>query len=151
MEFERTIWIKRPPVDVFVFLRDKDLFPQEEGSAVLALEKITPGPAAVGTRYREVVRMLPFYNGEILSELTRFKPPTYLEEDFSGAGMEGWIGYEFRAEDGGTRLIQREWLRYRGLLYLFEPLIARMLLKKIEERLVGIKQVLEGGLQVGEL
>ncbi len=64
MNFELSIVIKRPPTAVFDFLRDKDKFQQPAGSPVLALEQTTPGPAAVGTRYREVVQMLPFIRGE---------------------------------------------------------------------------------------
>jgi hypothetical protein len=66
--FELSIPINRSPADVFVFLRDKDKYPQEEGSPVLVLEKTTPGPTGVGTCYREVVQMLPFYRGEILPQ-----------------------------------------------------------------------------------
>ena len=69
--------INRRPADVFAFLRDKDKYPQEEGSPVLVLDKTTPGPPCVGTCYREVVQMLPFYRGEILSEITCFEPNEY--------------------------------------------------------------------------
>jgi hypothetical protein len=143
--FEASVTVQRSPADVFGFLRDKDKYPQEEGSPVLVLEKTTPGPAAVGTRYREVVQMLPFYRGEILSEITRFEPGAFLEEDFRGAGMEGHLAYEFRPEGEGTRLIQRETLHYRGPLRVMEPVIRRMLYRRLKERLEEIKRVMEGG------
>jgi len=85
MYFELSILIHRLPADVFAFLRDKDKYPQEADSPVLLLEKTTPGFPGVGTCYREVVQMLPFYKAEILSEITRFEPNEYLEEDFKGA------------------------------------------------------------------
>jgi len=138
-------------MDVFGFLRDKDKYPQEPGSPVLVLEQTTPGDPGVGTRYREVVQMLPWKTGEILSEITRYEPPTYLGEDFHGAGMVGHLDYEFRAEGEGTRLIQREFIRFQGILRLFEPAIRPILLRKIEERLRGIKADLEGGWEVGPL
>ena len=47
MYFELSITINRSPSDVFAFLRDKDKYPQEDGSPVLILEKITPGPRAL--------------------------------------------------------------------------------------------------------
>ena len=87
--FELSIRIERPTADVFAFLRDKDLYPQEPGSPVLALEKTTAGPTAVGTRYREVVQMLPFVRGEILSEITCYEPPRRLQERFWGAANAG--------------------------------------------------------------
>lgn len=145
MEFELSIFIKRPPADVYVFLRDKDTHPQEEGSPVLVLEKTTPGPVQVGTGYREVVQMLPFYRGEILSEITRIEPNEWLEENFRGAGMEGHLSYQFLAEDGGTRLIQRESLHCRGPLRLFQSAVRLALDGRLRERLNDIKAVLEGG------
>ena len=151
MKFERSITIGRPPSDVFVFLRDKDKYPQEPDSPVLILEKTTPGDPGVGTKYREVVQMLPFVRGEIFSEITRYEPPNYLEEDFNGAGMQGHLAYEFRAEADGTLLIQRETIRFLGFLALFEPVIRMMLLRKIEERLRGIKDELEAGWEVEAL
>jgi uncharacterized protein YndB with AHSA1/START domain len=50
--FELSIYIERPPADVFRFLRDKDKHPQEEGSPVLLLDKTTPGDPGVGSCYR---------------------------------------------------------------------------------------------------
>jgi hypothetical protein len=105
MYFELSIHIERSPAEVFAFLRDKDRFPIEEDSPVLILEKITPGPTGVGTRYREVVQMLPFLRGEIRSVITRYDPDEYLEEDFWGSGMKGHLAYQFLLEGGGTRLV----------------------------------------------
>jgi len=143
MYFERSIWINRPPADVFVFLRDKDQYPQKPGSPVLLLDKTTPDIPEVGTRYREIVQMLPFYKGEILSEITHFEPPTFLEEDFTGPAMYGHLAYEFRVEGSGTRLFQRETLRFWGILALVEPVIRRVFLPQIEARLKAIKRELE--------
>ncbi len=148
MYFELSILINRAPTDVFAFLRDKDKFPQEEGSPVLVLEKTTPGPPGAGTCYREVVQMLPFYRGEILSEITRFEPNELLEEDFRGAGMSGRLAYHFIQEKDGTQLIQRETLQYRGILKLFEPIIRAILFRKLLERLEDIKAILESGYSV---
>ncbi len=145
MYFKLSIWINRPPPDVFAFLRDKDLYPQEPGSPVLVLEKTTPGPPGVGTRYREVVQMLPCYQGEILSEITLYEPNKSLEEDFSGAGMRGHLAYQFLSENEGTKLVQRESLHYQRLLRLFEPLIGLVLERRLHERLADIKNVLEAG------
>ena len=145
MYFELSITINRSPADVFAFLRDKDEYPQEDGSPVLILEKITPGPPGVGTRYREVVQMLPFVRGEIFSEITRFEPGQFLAEDFHGAGMVGHLAYQFLPEGGGTRLIQRETVSWRGLLKLLEPMIRLALSRGLRERLEGIKAILESG------
>jgi hypothetical protein len=143
--FELKILIDRPPADVFVFLRDKDKYPQEEDSPVLLLEQTTSGLAGVGTCYREVVQMLPFYQGEIFSTITRFEPNLYLEEDFRGAWMYGHLAYQFIPEQDGTKLVQRETLHYQGLLRFCEPVIKLLLHRRLRERLEDIKAVLEGG------
>jgi len=150
MKFELSITIDRPPPDVFAFLRDKDQYPQMEGSPVLALDKTTPGPAGVGTRYREVVQMLPFYQGEILSEITHYQPYRVLEEDFQGAGMHGHLAYQFLPMGAGTNLIQRETIHYHGILSIFEPVIRVVLHHRLQERLKDIKTILESGYLVAD-
>jgi hypothetical protein len=148
MNFELSITINRSPSDVFAFFRDKDKYPQMEGSPVLILDKTTPGPPSVGTCYREVVQMLPFYQGEILSEITHFEPNKRLEEDFIGAGMHGHLAYQFLPNSDGTNLIQRETINYHGILKLFEPVIRVVLHRRLQERLKGIKAILESGYMV---
>ncbi|HER08794.1 MAG TPA: hypothetical protein ENO20_07765 [Bacteroides sp.] len=145
MNFELCITINRPPSEVFTFLRDKDKYPQKEGSPVLVLDKTTPGPPGVGTCYREVVQMLPFYRGEILSEITHFLPNRCLEEDFKGAGMHGHLAYHFIPKRDGTNLIQRETIHYHGVLKLFEPVIRIVLFHRLQDRLKDIKAILESG------
>lgn len=148
MYFELSIRIKRPPEDVFGFLRDKDLFPQPAHSPVLALDKTTAGPVGVGTCYLEVVRMLPLVRAEIRSRITRFEPPRFLEEDFAGAAMSGHLAYEFVPEGTETLLIQRETLEPHGPLRLIAGLIERSLDAKLRERLDSIQHVLESGWEV---
>ena len=143
MYFELSITIKRSASDVFGFLRDKDKYPQKEDSPVLLIEKTTPDPPSIGTHYREVVQMLPFFRGEILSVITRFEASKFLEEDFKGAGMKGHLAYQFLPEGNGTRVIQRETIRFRGLLRVFEPLVKLILSRRLRERLEDIKEVLE--------
>jgi len=146
--FELSVRIRRQPADVFRFLRDKDRYPQEPGSPVLALDKITDGEPRVGTRYREIVQMAPFVRGEILSAITRYEPPRFLEEDFEGAGMQGHLAYEFAPDVDGTLLIQRETLEPVGTLTIASPLIRLMLARRLKMRLDGIKRVLEAGWDV---
>jgi len=133
---------------VFAFLCDKDIYPQEPDSPVLILEKTVPGPVGVGTRYREVVQMLPFAKGEIHSEVTRFEPWEFLAESFWGAGMQGHLEYQFLPESDGTRLIQRETVNLTWFLKPFEFFVRRMLYQRLQWRLDGIKAVLESGWQV---
>jgi hypothetical protein len=153
MQFERQILIFCPPEDVFHLLRDKHTYELEPDSPVLALDKTTPGPVNVGTGYREVVRMMPWYTEEILSTITRFEPPQFLEEDFHAGVMHGHLAYEIVPQEGGALLIQREEMHFKSFLGLFEPLLKMFLLPRIENRQKAIKLELESkcsdaGLQV---
>ena len=145
MYFDLSIYIKRPPADVFAFFRDKDKLTQKPDSPVLVLEQTTPGPAGVGTRYREVIRMMPFVRMEILSEVTRFERGERLEELFDQAGMKGYLAYRFVPEDGGTKLIMQEILHMKGLLKVLSPVVKLTLSRRLWKRLEGIKELLEGG------
>jgi hypothetical protein len=143
MEFELTIQIRRQPQVVFEFLANKDRVQQDPRSSVLALERLTPGPTAMGTRFREVVLVLPFLQGEILSEVTRCEAPTVLEEAYAGAGMSGHLSYLFEPVQDGTRLVQRQSLEARGPLKLLHPLIRLLLGCRLHDRLQEIKRLLE--------
>ena len=149
MYFELSVRVRRPPEDVFRFLRDKDRYPQERGSPVLVLEKSTVGETCLGTRYREVVRMAPFVRGEFLSVITRYEPPHFLEEEFEGAGMRGHLAYEFASDSEGTLLIQRETLDVLGPLNVLSPVIRYMLTRQLRKRLDGIRDVLDSGWESG--
>lgn len=149
MHFERQVHIACPPGQVFAFLQEKHAFQQAPGSPVEVIEKLTDGPVEVGTRFREAVRMLPWYTDEIFSVVTRCEQPYFLEEVFRSRIMSGFLSYEFVPQGEGTRLIQRERLQFAGLLRLFEPLIKRMLLPRIELRLAAIKAILEASAEVG--
>lgn len=149
MRFDLSVSIDRRPEDVFAFLLYKDRFPQPPGSPVPVIEKLTPGPPAVGTRYREVVRIAPWRRCEVLSTLTRYEPPRFLEEDFTGPGpMRGHLAYEFAPSGGGTLLIQCETLEVTGPARVFSGLVGWMLGRRLRERLDDIKAILEAGWQV---
>jgi len=138
-----SISIQRPPEAVFEFLANIQDVQQEEGSPVLALELTTTGPTRVGSRYREVVRMLPFFKGEILSEITAFEPPRALEMAWTGPGMRGTDRYELAVVQGGTRLDHHKLTAFTGVLRVLEPIMRRALIPRLEDRLVGIKRLLE--------
>jgi len=144
MHFNLSIQIHRAPEDVFVFLRDKHLIPQQEGSPVLSLEKLTPGAVGIGTLFREVVRILPFLRAEILSRVTRFEPYTCLQEEFWGNFMRGWLTYTFSPHAEGTLLVQDQIFEPLGLMRLLIPLAKNMLSRRLLDRIKTIRAALEG-------
>jgi hypothetical protein len=81
-----SIDIRRPPEVVFEFLANIQDVQQLDDSPVLDLDLVTEDPPRVGSRYREVVQMMPSIKGEIISEITAFDPPRVLEMVWSGPG-----------------------------------------------------------------
>jgi hypothetical protein len=144
--FCSSVNIGRRPEAVFHFLANLDSVQQAEGSPVLALDSTTSGPPGLGSKYREVVRMLPFYKGEFLSEVTAFEPPRVLEMVWTGPAMAGRDRYELAVIQDGTQLVHQKWTSCRGLLRIMEPFMRRALLPRLEERLGAIKRSLEGGI-----
>lgn len=139
-----SIDILRPPDVVFHYLANIQDVKQEVGSPVLALDLITPGPPGLGSRYREVVQMLPFFKGEILSEITAFETPRVLEMAWTAPGMKGSDKYELAAAHGGTTLKHTKNTVCLGALRLMEPLMRAALVPRLEDRLVGVKREIEG-------
>ena len=136
--------VERPLDDVFGFFRDVDQHAGRVGTVVPVYDKLTPGPVGLGTRYREVVRVLPFVQGEIVSQVVCYEPPHKLGYRFAGLGMDGELEYRFQAVDCGTRVSQRQILRPRGLLKQLRPLIRITFGRVAGRRLVSIKALLEG-------
>lgn len=142
---EFRIRIDKPPGDVFYFLCNKDSHQQQKGSPVLLLEKTTPGPLGVGTRYREVVQMAPLIKSQILSEITRFKLASILEERWAGGGMQGVLTYFFHPVGQGTELVQQVTIETHWLLRPLNAVISKVYAKAAQYRLDCIKAVLETG------
>ena len=137
--------IAQPPSDVFAFFRDVDQHAGQEGTVVPVYDKITPGTVGVGTRYREVVQILPLVRGEIISEIVQYEEGSCLGYRFCGLGMEGVLAYRFEAEEGGTHVVQKQSLRPRGILRLFSGVIGKMFSTMAGQRLEDIKSLLEQG------
>jgi hypothetical protein len=140
-----TIDIRKPPEVVFEFLANIQDVQQSDDSPVLVLDLITEGPPRLGSMYREVVQMMPLVKGEILSEITVFDVPRELELTWSGSGMRGTDRYELDTNQSGTNLKHTKCTSFPGILRGMEPVMRRALIPRLEQRLVKIKQILEGG------
>jgi len=149
MDFRFTAVIERPLADVFAFFRDVDQHAGKEGTRVPVYDKVTPGPAGVGTRYREVVQVLPFVRGEMLSEIIEYEEGKRLGYQFEGMAMEGELAYTFEAVEGGTRVVQEQALRPRGMLRRFGAAIGKTFSTMAQKRLDGITALLEQGVREG--
>lgn len=140
--------IARPPEDVFAFFRDVDRLERSPGARVPVLEKTTPGPIAVGSRFREVVRIFPRRFAQIDSEVIRFEPPRALDYTFDWtlgrARMDGALHYQFSpVPGGGTRVEQVQSLHPHGALRWATPLIRLSFAAALRWRLDAIRRQLE--------
>ena len=145
MNFRFSVLIDRPPIAVFAFFRDVDQHAGQEGTPVPVYDKVTPGPVGIGTRYREVIQILPLISGEMLSEITLYDEGQRLGYRFAGLGLEGELTYTFETVDGRTRVVQEQSLRLRGVARFFSRLIGKMFSAAAAARLEGIKALLEQG------
>jgi hypothetical protein len=143
MEFQFTAMVECPIGEVFAFFRDVEQHASKESTRVPVYDKVTPGPVGVGTRYREVVQLAPFVRGVMISEITRYDEGKHLGYRFSGLGMDGDLAYTFEAVEGGTRVVQVQSLRPRGILRPFSAAMGKMFSAVAGQRLEGIKLLLE--------
>lgn len=143
LEFELMVVINRPVEEVFAFFKDIDQHAGQKGTVVPIYDKLTPGPVGVGTRYREIVVLLPFLTGEIQTEVTAYEPGKKLGYQFVAMGMPGELTYLFEPTAAGVKLVQRQSLSPKGWMKPFSPVIKAMFFRKIVKRLTGIKRLLE--------
>jgi hypothetical protein len=80
----------------------------------------------------------------VTSEITCLLPEALLEYRWKGPGLHGTLSYEFKEEEGGTRLVQHQTLILEGPLKIFNLLVRSMFSRRINTRLIGIKAILEG-------
>jgi hypothetical protein len=143
MEFQQTVSIALPMAEVFAFMKDFENHPQEKGSKVLLVEKLTEGNVEVGTRYREKVRMLPFLPMNFFSEITQLQPDKALAYKWKGGAMRGILKLSFAPHPEGTTLTVEEQIVPLGIMKLFVPIIGASFRQTWENRLQAIKHYLE--------
>jgi hypothetical protein len=144
MRFDYSVTIRRAPPAVFAMLADVQDWGKEERAALVpVMEKITPGPTRVGTRWHEVIQLAPHLTMTVWSEVVAIERDRLLDERFWAWWMRGRLEYTMTPTDGGTVLRQRERLEPRGPFRLVDGFIARQLGPAIEARLEAIGRMLE--------
>jgi hypothetical protein len=141
--FDEAVRIARPPKEVFALLTDVQDHAVQPGSSVLLMEKIPPGPTAVGTRWREVIRLGLGLTMTMWSEVTAVSENRMLAERFWGSGMRGTLVYTISADDGGCLLRQKETMEAVGWLRPFTGVLGAALRPRLHARLKSIRRHLE--------
>jgi len=143
MKFVKSVEINAAPGIVFDFLARKHEHTRPAGSPVLRLEKTTPGPVGVHSRFVEDLRMAPGVVGSIRSEVTLFEPGLALGERFAGAGLVGEMHYRFEKTPNGTLLTHEQNMRFVGPYAILNAVLLPFFAIAMRRRLRGIKAALE--------
>jgi uncharacterized membrane protein len=140
MQFTNTITIKRRPDEVFAFLAHFENLPLWN-YAIAETWKITDGPVAVGSRYRQT-RTLPTRSEETFA-VTEFEPVHRLSLGGALGPFEGEIHYLLEPVGDATVLTNTMTLQPSGPLRLVAPLAAPRVKAAVAANLDTLKQILE--------
>ena len=141
IHFENTLEIAGDPRVVYSYLADLEHTP-EWNWAITSTRKVTPGPAGVGTRYRQT-REAPRPAVELL-ELTRLVPDRTVEVEGSIGAFRARVRYELQPIAVGTRLTNRVELGPPVPLGPLTDLVSGRIRSSVAENLGVLKGLLEG-------
>lgn len=141
MKRTQRIEIARSPEDVFAYLTDPSKLSTWQDAEEVT--RLTPGPLGVGTRLREVHKVLGRRRVEI-TEFVVYEPGRRFEIHMvDGPPLDG--RWDFEASADGTLLTFTPIVRPTGFLQRLEPLLVlatRLVFRRFHRRL---KRVLEAG------
>jgi carbon monoxide dehydrogenase subunit G len=129
VHFEATIEIAKPQGAVFAVLDDVSRTPQWL-SRCTKIEKIDPGPNAVGTRlrYDYLQGRRP---GTMEGSVAAYGPPDHIAFRYNDKLFDVTIDFKLAGSDAGTKLTQQIDIVPRSIMgRLLQPLIRRVLPKQ---------------------
>jgi len=140
MTATQSIEIARSPDEVFAFLTDPSKLPLWQDAEEVT--QLTPGPLGVGTRLREVHKVLGRRRVEI-TEFVVYEPGQRFEiRVVDGPPVDG--RWDVAATVAGTRLTFTPIVRLGGYRRHLEPLIVRATLLVFRRFHRRLKRALEG-------
>ena len=149
LSFQSELTVGAPRQRVFDAMVDVEGF-QHWMQGLVRVDKLTEGPIAEGSSWREVRKLYGKEAGEVF-EVAAYEPPTLLNLYVDGSkGMTGKGWFEFqhtlsKVDDGATRMIIDAEIEILGLLF---KLLGRMMMgsfrKAIEKDHRAFKAYLEG-------
>lgn len=142
IRFSNAINIDRQPADVYAYLADLEHTP-EWNWAITSSQQVTPGPIAVGTRYRQT-RSVPRPGVEML-EITGLEPPRRIDVHGKIGPFDARLSYELASSGSGTRLTNTAELDPPLPLGPVGNVVGGRIKASVAENLGVLKTILEGG------
>jgi len=140
MQWQSTITIDRPIMDVFAFATDAGI--GSKWHRANRISPVSPGPIGLGSTFRVEGRFL-FWTFDSLSEVTAFEAGRLVEYS-SDAGMYAYtLRYELEPAGGGTLFREIGTANPKGLLKFAIRLFAGGAKKNSERGLRLLKTELE--------
>ena len=140
MKFDNVVTINRPPAEVFAYLAQFENIPSWN-YAISETRKITNGPVAVGTRYRQI-RTLPTRSEEEF-QVIEFEPDRRLSIDGDLGPFHGRVTYDLDGVGGATTVTNSMDLQGSGPLSLVANLATRRVREAVAANLGVLKELLE--------
>ena len=133
--------IDRPQKDVFAFVADPNNM-SKWNSAVVSLEQVTPGPVAVGSKFKSVGEMMGRrIEGEM--QVTAYEPDSKCGFQINAGPMQVNITLNFKTVGTGTKVNLNAQGNPGGLFKLAEGVMTGRVKTMMEENLARLKTVLE--------
>ena len=139
LEFENTIRIDRPIVEVFAFLTDFENIPKWN-YYVLEVRRLSESPTAIGTTYHQVRK-----TDQQDFRLTEFEANRTIAVKTLPQSSPGFERRFTLSEEGDTTRIRDQWKLDTGRAAILERLAGGRVKSAVAENLAKLKELLEEG------
>ncbi len=141
--FEKSIFINRPPQEVFDYITNPDNDSNWRSTAVSA-EWTSDGPVGVGSTQRTVGKFLG-RKIDSTNEVTVWDPPNQFSFKSVGGSIPLELSQKLVAKDNGTQLTINAQAELAGFFKLAEGLVGKQAEKQMDTDFNALKLVLEAG------
>ena len=141
--FEKSIFINRPPQEVFDYITNPDNDSNWRSTAVSA-EWTSDGPVGVGSTQRTVGKFLG-RKIDSTNEVTVWDPPNQFAFKSVGGSIPLAISQKLAAKENGTQLTISLEAELAGFFKMAEGLVGKQAEKQVDTDFNALKLVLEAG------
>ena len=141
--YEYSIFINRPPQEVFDFMSNPANHPKYSRITESG-EWISEGPPGVGSTYRGAGKVLG-RKIESTNEITKWDPPNQYGYKSVGGSIPFDTTYTLESSENGTQLSVYAQLEIGGFFKMAEGLAGRQAKKQLDDDFEALKQFLEEG------